>query len=49
LNKKMAHLRSAGEIVIQDLPGHAAHRAELGCDRELRKISGEWQVVPFEK
>jgi len=49
LNEKMAHLRSAGEIVIQDLPGHAAHRAELGCDRELRKVSGEWHAVPFGK
>ena len=49
LNLKMEVLRKAGEIVIQELPGHEAHRAELGCNRELKKISNEWQVVPFGK
>jgi ATP phosphoribosyltransferase regulatory subunit len=37
-------LRAAGEIVIADLPGHAATRGQLGCDRELAKRAGKWVV-----
>lgn len=39
-------LRSRGEVVIVDLPGHEAFRNELGCDRELKRLDGRWQVVP---
>ena len=46
---KMTALRKAGEVVIQELPGHEAHRAELGCDRQLEKIAGQWQIVPLAK
>jgi len=37
-------LRTQGEIVIQSLPGQQGNAAELGCSRELKNISGEWQV-----
>jgi ATP phosphoribosyltransferase regulatory subunit len=38
-------LRAAGEVVVWDLPGHDATRAELGCDRELALRKGRWTVV----
>lgn len=44
LDQAIAALRGAGEIVIRDLPGHAAYRAELGCDRELVNENGNWRV-----
>ncbi len=37
-------LRRKGEVVIVDLPGHAAHRAELGCDRQLARRGDKWEV-----
>jgi len=37
-------LRSAGEIVVVDLPGHASTRGELACDREIVKRRGRWAV-----
>jgi ATP phosphoribosyltransferase regulatory subunit len=37
-------LRAAGEIVIIDLPGHDATRAELGCDRKLVERDGKWEI-----
>ena len=45
LDEAVAKLREAGEIVIADLPGHQAARAELGCDRTLESKDGRWQVV----
>jgi ATP phosphoribosyltransferase regulatory subunit len=47
LDEEVARLRAAGEIVIADLPGHAASRAELGCDRILESRDGRWAVVPL--
>ncbi|MEQ1517391.1 MAG: ATP phosphoribosyltransferase regulatory subunit [Usitatibacteraceae bacterium] len=43
----IAKLRAAGETVIANLPGHDAHRAELGCDRILMFVKGSWSVVPL--
>ena len=37
-------LRDDGEIVIVDLPGHEAARAELGCDRRLVRRGAKWEV-----
>jgi ATP phosphoribosyltransferase regulatory subunit len=37
-------LRRKGEVVVVDLPGHAAHRAELGCDRQLARRGDKWEV-----
>jgi ATP phosphoribosyltransferase regulatory subunit len=45
LSAKIAELRAAGEVVIVDLPGHEAHRAELGCDRILVRQDAGWAVV----
>jgi len=42
---EMERLRAAGEIVVARLPGHDAHTGELGCDRELKQIDGQWAVV----
>jgi ATP phosphoribosyltransferase regulatory subunit len=47
LDEEVARLRAAGEIVIADLPGHGASRAELGCDRTLEPKGGRWTVVPL--
>ncbi|HET9580524.1 MAG TPA: ATP phosphoribosyltransferase regulatory subunit [Usitatibacter sp.] len=45
LQAEVARLRTAGETVIVDLPGHEAHANELGCDSRLVKIGGKWQVT----
>ncbi len=37
-------LRRKGEVVVVDLPGHAAQRAELGCDRQLVRRGDKWEV-----
>jgi len=47
LDEEVARLRAAGEIVIADLPGHGAARAELGCDRTLEPTGGRWTVIPL--
>jgi len=49
LQGKIKELRSAGEVVVVELPGTAAHRAELACNRELVLRSGAWQVVNLDK
>jgi ATP phosphoribosyltransferase regulatory subunit len=45
LLQKIASLRAEGQVVIQELPGGAQYRAELGCDRRLEKQGTSWQVV----
>lgn len=45
LAEKIADLRAQGQVVVQELPGHEAHRKELNCDRKLVKESNAWQVV----
>lgn len=45
LIEKIETLRAEGQIVIQELPGHEAHRNELDCDRKLVKNGDVWQVV----
>jgi ATP phosphoribosyltransferase regulatory subunit len=47
LTAKIAALRRAGEVVIEELPGHARHRRELGCTRVLVKRRGRWQLRPL--
>jgi ATP phosphoribosyltransferase regulatory subunit len=46
LAHRIDELRNAGEVVVVDLPGHEAHRAELRCDRMLVKNGEGWTVVP---
>ena len=45
LHAKIEELRSAGEVVVQELPGQEQHRAELDCDRKLVRQGNVWQVV----
>ena len=44
LQAAIARLRQAGEVVIEDLPGHGSERKEARCARELVKRKGKWQV-----
>lgn len=37
-------LRAQGETVIQTLPGQKGAATELGCNRQLEKVSGKWVV-----
>ena len=45
LINKINSLRASGEKVVQELPGHDAHIAELNCDRKLVSQAGQWQLV----
>ena len=44
LKSAVEALRTRGEIVIDDLPGHSGTRGELGCDRRLAKRKGRWVI-----
>jgi ATP phosphoribosyltransferase regulatory subunit len=45
LQDKINLLRSKGEIVVLDLPGHEISREELNYDRVLVQSDGGWVVV----
>ncbi len=46
LQRTVADLRAAGEIVINTLPGHAAVEwQEAGCDRQLSWHDGRWLIT----
>lgn len=47
LQQKIAALRTSGDMVIVDLPGHEQQRAELNCDRMLVNNPKGWEVVPI--
>ena len=42
LQRRIAALRARGIVVIEDMPGHARFRGELGCDRVLVLRQGRW-------
>lgn len=44
LDAAIAQLRQQGHVVVVDLLGSPAHRAELDCDRELVSRNGAWVV-----
>jgi ATP phosphoribosyltransferase regulatory subunit len=44
LQAKVDELRRAGEVVIDDLPGHDGTVGELGCDRRLVKGGAGWDI-----
>lgn len=44
LQRRIAALRARGIAVIEELPGHARSRGELGCDRALVRRGGRWVV-----
>jgi ATP phosphoribosyltransferase regulatory subunit len=45
LERIIGELRSRGEVVIVELPGHEAARGELGCTRSLQMKDGKWRVT----
>ncbi|HZZ92491.1 MAG TPA: ATP phosphoribosyltransferase regulatory subunit [Usitatibacter sp.] len=45
LDRAIGELRSQGEVVIVDLPGHESARGELACTRKLEKKDGKWRVT----
>jgi len=45
LSRVIDDLRKKNEVVIIDLPGHEAGRAELGCNRELILTDGTWKIT----
>ncbi len=44
LDEAIAGLRQAGEVVIQELPGHENEDGQARCTRALVKQKGKWQV-----
>lgn len=44
LHSKIMELRSAGEIVIQSLPGHENDQDEFDCDRAVVFEDGNWII-----
>jgi ATP phosphoribosyltransferase regulatory subunit len=42
LREKITALRNAGEIVIQNLPGHENDQEEFACDRAIELENGNW-------
>jgi ATP phosphoribosyltransferase regulatory subunit len=48
LETKINALRAAGEVVIYELPGHAATLTELGCDRRIVRQGTAWVVMAFQ-
>jgi ATP phosphoribosyltransferase regulatory subunit len=47
LDQEIAKLRRQGHIVVIDLLGNPAHRAELNCDRELVLSNCVWTAIPI--
>ncbi|MEO8188195.1 MAG: ATP phosphoribosyltransferase regulatory subunit [Burkholderiaceae bacterium] len=47
LQAEIARLRAEGLVVVQDLPGHEASRAELGCVQQLVARNGTWKLEPL--
>lgn len=43
LEAQIERLRSTGEVVIVELPGHEGY-GTVGCDRELLRVNGKWQL-----
>jgi len=42
--QQIRYLREQGETVIQLLPGQSGDAADMACQRQLKKVSGEWRV-----
>ncbi len=47
LNAEVLRLRSQGEIVVRELPGHQGSWREAGCDRQLVRRGKQWLVEPL--
>ncbi len=48
LQAEVARLRAGGAIVVSDLPGHDANRAELNCSQQLVAKGGTWKLEPLD-
>lgn len=46
LREAIAALREAGEIVVQQMPGHEPEDQEFVCDRLLVRSGSSWRVEP---
>ncbi len=44
LQAEVARLRAGGIIVVVELPGHEANRAELDCEQQLVLRTGTWKL-----
>jgi ATP phosphoribosyltransferase regulatory subunit len=44
LAERIAELRSAGEVVVVELPGHDGAREETGCERRLVRRGSKWVI-----
>jgi ATP phosphoribosyltransferase regulatory subunit len=44
LAQTVARLRTQGEVVVYDLPGHEGVRGELKCDRQLVRHDQAWVI-----
>lgn len=49
LAKVVEDYRNSGYTVIRELPGQGGGAAELGCDKQLAKVGGVWQLTDVEK
>ena len=47
LQREVARLRAAGEIVVAALPDHAGTWGEAGCNRQLVQRAGKWIIEPL--
>jgi ATP phosphoribosyltransferase regulatory subunit len=47
LQAEISKLRAQGVVVVADLPGHEASRAELGCSQQLVANNGKWELEAF--
>lgn len=45
LQERIEALRTQGETVVVELPGHEQYRSELNCNRRLERRNGVWEVV----
>lgn len=45
LSEKVNELRAQGVSVIQQLPGQSDDAIEMGCDKVLKLVEGQWQLI----
>ncbi len=48
LHDMIDRLRSQGEVVMVELPGHPGTWKEAGCDRQLVRRDGRWSVLALQ-
>jgi ATP phosphoribosyltransferase regulatory subunit len=48
LKKEIKLLRTAGQIVVIELPNQQGDAKALGCTHEFKLINGQWTVIPLQ-